>query len=120
MSETYSITNLEKYAYILREGVANSFTENYTENLDDFISIAQVINLIKSKSDGKDENGQLIICQSAMDIIFDELREWIYGIGLSKLASRGYVDCAWDNEKNEMVFWLSDAHKTYISSKPTK
>lgn len=30
----------------------------------------------------------------------------IYG-ELAALAAAGIVECAWDDEKNEMVFWLN-------------
>ena len=27
---------------------------------------------------------------------------------MSQLAAQGYVECAWDDEKNKMVFWVDD------------
>jgi len=115
----FHILNLEKYSLFLRDSVASSFTESYTENLDNFISVNQIVNLIKSRSSRKNDKGHLIISADAVDEIFLELREWLYGVGLSKLASRGYVDCAWDDEQNTMVFWLADSPTTSISNKPS-
>lgn len=120
-NENYSIVDMNGYAAAMREGAAKSFlnSENYSENLDDFISIGQVIFLIKNHSLGQDNDGNYIINEVVFDDIFDELREWLYGVGLSKLASKGYVECAWDNDSNEMVFWLADKKNTPISNKPS-
>ena len=118
--ENYSIIDLEGFAKSLRAGVASSFEENYTESLDGFISVNQVINLIKKNNLGKDEENNYIINEKVFDDIFNEIREWFYSVGLSKLASAGYVDCAWDNDSNEMVFWLANEAKEKISSKPSQ
>ena len=118
--ENYSIIDLEGFAKSLRAGVASSFEENYTESLDGFISVNQVINLVKKNNLGKDEENNYIINEKVFDDIFNEIREWFYSVGLSKLASAGYVDCAWDNDSNEMVFWLANEAKEKISSKPSQ
>lgn len=120
MSEkVYSIIDMKGYAETIRESVAESFAENYTENLDYFITINQTVNLIKKKSLGKDKDGHYMINDQIFDDTFDEIRSWIYGVGLSRLAASGYVECAWDNKSNEMTFWLADKDKTVISSKPS-
>jgi hypothetical protein len=117
--ETYSIIDLEGYAKAMRDGAASSFEKDYTENLDDFITIEQVINLIKKNNLGLDEDGNYIINSDIFDEMFGEIRDWLYGVGLSKLAAKGFVDCAWDDEANEMVFWLANKDKTNIPAKPS-
>jgi hypothetical protein len=114
----YSITDLENYAIYLRDSAASSFSEDYTENLDDFISVKQVINLIKKRSVGVDDEGNLLINSDAFDDTFDDIRVWLYGVGLAKLSANGTIDCAWDNDLNQMIFWHSENKKT-IQSKPT-
>ena len=113
----YSITDLENYAVYLRDSAASSFSENYTENLDDFISVKQVINLIKKRSLGTDEEGNLTIDSNAFDNTFDDIRTWLYGVGLAKLSAKGIIECAWDNDLNQMIFWHSE-NKNPIQSKP--
>ena len=113
----YSITDLQNYAIYIRDSAASSFAEDYTENLDDFISVQQVINLIKKHSLGTDKNGDLMIDSDAFDNTFDDIRTWLYGVGLAKLSAKGIIECAWDNDLNEMVFWHS-ANKNSIQSKP--
>jgi hypothetical protein len=114
----YSITDLENYAIYLRDSAASSFAEDYTENLDDFISVKQVINLIKKRSVGVDDEGNLLINSNAFDDTFDDIRVWLYGVGLAKLSAKGIIDCAWDNDINQMIFWHSE-NKNTIQSKPT-
>ena len=117
--ETYSIVDLEGYANSIRESAAKSFTETYTENLDEFISIDQVIGLVKEHSVGKDEKDNYLITEENFNEIFEAVRDRLYTVGLSRLAAKGLVECAWDDETNEMVFWLSDAGKTHISNRPS-
>lgn len=114
----YSITDLQNYALYIRDNAASSLAENYTENLDEFISLKQVINLIKQRSLGLDDNGDIIIDSNAFDNTFDDIRIWLYGVGLAKLAAKGLVECAWDNDLNQMVFWASNSEKTSIPNKP--
>ena len=114
----YSITDLQNYALYIRDNAASSLAENYTENLDEFISLNQVINLIKQRSLGLDDNGDIVIDSNAFDNTFDDIRIWLYGVGLAKLAGKGLIECAWDNDLNQMVFWASNSEKTSIPNKP--
>ena len=118
--ESYSIIDLEGYAKAMRDGAASSFEKDYTENLDDFISIPQVINMIKGNNLGFDSEGNYLINEQIFDDVFNDIRNWFYEVGLCKLAAKGFVDCAWDDESNEMVFWLANKDKTEIPAKPSQ
>jgi hypothetical protein len=118
--ENYSIIDLEGYAKAMRDGAASSFEKDYTENLDEFITIPQVINMIKTNNLGLDEDGNYLINQDIFDDVFNNIRNWLYEVGLCKLAAKGFVDCSWDDESNEMVFWLANKDKTEIPAKPSK
>ena len=118
--ESYSIIDLEGYAKAMRDGAASSFEKDYTENLDEFISIGQVINMIKKNNLGIDEEGNYLINESIFEDVFNNIRTWLYEVGLCKLAAKGFVDCAWDEDSNEMVFWLANKDKTSIPAKPSK
>lgn len=107
----YSIMDLDGYATSLRDGVAQSFVENYTENLDDYITIEQIKGLIIGYSLGQDEEGNYLINADAFNDTFEDAREWFFEAGLSKLAAKGLVECAWDDEANDMVFWVKDNDK---------
>jgi hypothetical protein len=112
MSEIYSISDLDRYAESIRKNAALSFTEFYNENLDDFISIVQTTNLIKSNCIGEDEDGNFLIDEDSYNRTFEEVRMWLYNVGLAKLAAEGRIECAWDDKLNEMIFWLSSSELT--------
>jgi len=118
--ESYSIIDLQGYAKAMRDGAASSFEKDYTENLDEFISIGQVINMIKKNNLGLDEEGNYLINEQIFDDVFNDIRDWLYEVGLCKLAAKGFVDCSWDDESNEMVFWLANKDKTQIPAKPSQ
>lgn len=104
----YSITDLDGYASHIREAVAKSFQEDYTENLDDYISLEQIKQIIDGYSLGTDENNDYLINEEVFNDIFDDIREFFYGVGVAKLAAKDLIECAWDNNLNEMVFWVKD------------
>ena len=112
----YAIKDLNDYASQLRELSANSISENYTENLDDFISLGQLKSLIIEKSQGTDENNHILISEKTNEDLFYIVADWIYGVGLSKLASQNLVECAWNNEQNCMVFWSAEKSQTMEKS----
>lgn len=107
-TNVYSIVDLDKYAISLRDAVARTFEEQYSENLDEYISIQQIKGVIEGYSLGEDEDGRLLITEEVFNDIFDDIREWFYEVGLSKLAAKGVIECAWDNDTNQMVFWTKD------------
>jgi hypothetical protein len=104
----YSINDLDGYASAIRDGVAQSFVENYNENLDEYITIDQVKSLIVGYSLGQDDDENYLINSEVFNDTFDDVREWFYEAGLSKLAAKGVLECAWDNDTDQMVFWVKD------------
>lgn len=115
--ETYSIIDLEGYATSIREAAAKSFTETYTENLDEFISINQIIGLVEENSIGTDEDGHYLITEENFEELFDKIKDRLYNVGLSRLAAKGFIECAWDDKENEMVFWLSESGEERLKSR---
>jgi hypothetical protein len=111
--ETYSINDMAGFAKAIRDGAAESITPDYTEDLDDFITIPQVQSLIITRSLGKDSYNNYIINENIFDDIFENIRDTIYQTGLSKLAAKGIIECAWDTESNSMVFWMNSSTKGY-------
>jgi hypothetical protein len=118
--DSYSIIDLEGYAKAMRDGAASSFEKDYTENLDDFVTIPQVIDMIKENNLGFDEEGNYLIDEDIFDDVFNIIRDRLYEVALAKLAAKGLIECAWDDESNEMVFWLGNKDKTSIAAKPSK
>lgn len=115
---TYSITNIDGFIETVRDGAARSISEKYTENLDDFISIGQIKNFIEEINIGTDDDGLPMITEDIFDDIFDYIRNTIYQVGLSKLAASNHIECAWDDESNQMVFWLDSKTEGQIILSP--
>lgn len=122
MGEIYAITNLEGYAQEMRDCAAKNICESYSENLDDYISMGQMINLIKDNSVGVDDENRPLLDEDANIKIFEETSVWIHNIGLAKLAANNLVQCAWSSEENTMIFWTETAEKKDESNiiKPSK
>jgi hypothetical protein len=116
MNETYIINDLEGYAQSIRENAARSLSETYTENLDHFITIQQIYSLVEENLVGRDEEDNYIIDENSYNTTFDQIRTWLYNVGLARLASEGHIECAWDNDANEMVFWATNNKREYKAS----
>ena len=111
---SYSITDSLEFARIMRSCAAESLSEEYTgeaksytdEDLDGIVTLSQIESIISEHSLGVDEEDQEIIDTDIFNNIFDETRNLIYQSAMSQLAAKGLVECAWDEEKNKMVFWV--------------
>ena len=117
MSEVYTIIHLEDYAAEMRESAAKSICEKHTENLNEYISIGQMINLIKENCLGVDDNDRPLIDEDTNIKIFEETSVWIHSIGLAKLAAKDLIECAWSDEDNAMVFWAKEKPENKNESK---
>jgi hypothetical protein len=111
MAEFYSITNLEGYATDLRRAAAEYICENFEDNLDDYVSITQVVNLVHHHADGYDDEDRPMITETNNEDIYGEVITWIHNVGLAKLAARNMLECAWDDELNEMIFWNKEKNQ---------
>lgn len=121
-NKQYIITDVEEFAELIRSTAATSLAEEYlgqtkeysNADLDSIVTLNQVNTLIHEMSLGQDELSQYIIDEYIFEHIFDEVRNMIYQSAMSQLAAKGYVECAWDDEKNKMVFWVDNKkNKTY-------
>lgn len=110
--EVYAIIDLDGYATQIREAAANSLSDGTEENLDDFISLSQIINMVKTECIGYDNNDRPLLNESVNEKIYEDTAIWIHNVGLAKLAAKDLVECAWDNECNDMVFWIKDSNPT--------
>lgn len=120
MNDLYSIIDLQGYAHDIRDAAAKSLKNDYKENLDEYISIQQVYNIVAKESVALDDDDRYILDQDANEKIFNAIRVWIYNCGLAKLAGDNLLECAWDTESNEMIFWTKDQQPTADTKNDTK
>lgn len=116
MSEIYAIVDLDGYVREMRDAAAKTLAEDHEENLDEFINVNQMINLVKSECIGFDDNERPMLNEDANEMIYEKTVAWIHNAGLAKLAAQGLIECAWDSNLNEMIFWS----KQDIGNSPTK
>jgi hypothetical protein len=110
--QVYAIVDVQGYVTQMREAAAANISENsHSDHLDAYISIDQMIGLVKSNCLGYDDNDHPLMNEKTNQKIFDEITIWIHNIGLAKLAAKDLVECAWDDELNEMVFWQKENPK---------
>ena len=111
MSEVYAIIDVDGYVSQMREAAAKSISTENEDNLDQFITLKEVRNLLEEFCLGHDEQDRPLLDEDTNEKIFEETAIWIHNIGLAKLASQDLVECAWDNTTNEMVFWQKETKK---------
>ena len=121
MSEVYAIVDLDGYVREMRDAAAKTLAEDHDENLDEFINVHQMINLVKSECVGFDDNERPMLNEDTNEIIYEKTVAWIHNAGLAKLAAQGLIECAWDSNLNEMVFWSNETpQKRKSNDKPIK
>lgn len=107
--KNYAIIDLNGYATQMREAAAASISENYhDENLDEYITLDQMIGLVKKECIGFDELDRPVLDENSNEVIFEQTATWIHNVGLARLAAKDLVECAWDNDSNEMIFWAKE------------
>lgn len=111
-NEVYAISDLEGYVFQMRDAAAKNLCESHTDDLDKYISITQMMNMVKNECLGFDDNDRPMLDEDANARIFEYTSIWIHNVGLAKLAAQDLVECAWDNDSNEMVFWAKPKEKT--------
>jgi len=117
----YAIVDIHGYVTQMREAAAKSICGNTDDNLDEYISLNQMIGLVKQHCKGYDSEDRPLFDEMSNEQIFEDIAIWIHDVGLAKLAAKDLIECAWDNESNEMVFWAKENKvKNHDSSKPKR
>jgi len=106
-NDLYAIVDLNGYAKEMRDAAAKSIADPFDDDLDSYISVRQMVNLVKSECVGFDDNNRPLLNEDANEKIYESTITWIHNVGLAKLAADGLVECAWDDKQNEMVFWTN-------------
>ncbi len=116
--DVYAIVDVHGYVSQMREAAADSVSESsHNDNLDHYISLDQMIGLVKSVCLGFDDNDHPLLNEERNQQIFEETAVWIHNVGLAKLAAQDLIECAWDSDLNEMVFWAKEKSKPNVKRK---
>lgn len=121
MSELYAIIDLEGYVTQMRDAAAKSICGQTDDDLDQYISLKQMIGLVQENCKGYDDEDRVLLDESSNEQIYEDAAIWIHDVGLAKLAAQDLIECAWDDDNNEMVFWAKENKvETNESSKPKR
>lgn len=104
----YKVKDLEEYCKSIAKRTSEEFdVENWKEILD-YISLEQIEQIARDFSLGESDDGFLIINEEKYLLAIEEVLTRVQSLIIAKLASEGFLECAWDDEINDMVFWLSE------------
>ena len=92
------------------------FPREYYYQVDNLISLSQTEKLVRQYIE-PGYNDEFILSEDNYDLLCDELKKWIYNSSLSAVASSGIIDCAWDDQSNEMFFWHPESNETFNIAK---
>jgi hypothetical protein len=109
-SKIYAITDIDGYLTQMRETAAMALSDNSSkqDNLDNFISLGQMKGLFEEYCLGFDDDDRPLLNEESNERIFEETSIWIHSVSLAKLAAKDMIECCWDDENNEMVFWQKE------------
>lgn len=107
--EMLSVVDMEGCIEHLAGSIAKEYSsETKAEDVFYFCSPQQIESIINESCLGYDENDNPIINSSVYAEVCDKIFQTVQNASLAKLASEGHLECAWDDDLNDMVFWLPD------------
>lgn len=72
------------------------------QEMKEYITPKEVSSIVKQYCIYK--NNDYFINTLILQKIFTEVKNWVLGIQLAKMASEGKIESIWDNEQNCMIF----------------
>lgn len=112
MSNYIKIRNLKLFSKSIRKNVVMVFPRRYYYEVDNFLSLSQTEQLVRKYIE-PGYNDEFVLSDDNYDLLCDELKKWIYNSSLSLVASSGKIECAWDDESDEMIFWHPESNETF-------
>lgn len=116
MTNYIKIKNLNLFVNSVRKNAAMVFPKSYFDQIDNLISINQTEKLIQKYIE-PGYNNEFLITEYNYYHLTDELKKWIYNSSLGIVASSGKIECAWDDDSNEMFFWHPESNETFNIAK---
>lgn len=118
-AEVFVIENVPKFADELRDSVIYQMIDSgelpkpssknmSRKDMNKYITVSQVMNIIRDNLLSINEENQFVIDMDCFDEIYFRVCDNIHGSMISKLASDGVIESAFDEEKNKFVFWFAD------------
>lgn len=116
MSDMFKIVDMDGFAQHVIKCAAKEMEIANTDEVFEYITTNEVSNLIVENCSDVDENDDILIDTEHFNDCITAVIQRIQNSVVAQLASEGYLDCAWDDELNDMVFWLSKKGEEYNNS----
>lgn len=95
------VKNIKRAAKHIGRDVANDMLIPINE-MKDYIKPNEIVSIIKQYAISKKNN--YLINRMILQKIFMEVKNWVLGIQMAKMASDDQLDAIWDDEQNCMIF----------------
>ena len=107
--QVMAVVDMDAYVEEIAKAVTQEISPgtNY-KDLFNYCTQEQIVGMIEENCLGFSEDNEPLINFEVFNTIFNSVLQRVQNGALSKLAAEGYLECAWDDEINEMVFWLAD------------
>ena len=112
MNNYIKIKNLKLFSKSIRKNVVTIFPKQYSYQIDSLISVSQTEKLVRQYIE-PGYNDEFILSDENYDLLCNTIKKWIYNSSLSLVASSGIIECAWEDESNEMIFWHPESNETF-------
>ena len=116
MSNYLTIKNIKLFTKSIRKNMVMIFPRSYHHQVDNLISLSQTEKLVRQYIEPA-YNDEFILNDENYDLLCNEIKRWIYNSSLGLAASSGTIECAWDDQSNEMFFWHLESNETFNISK---
>lgn len=73
-----------------------------------YINLTNVEGIIKEHATYKEANDSFYITDSAAELVVDDIMDWLLGVEVAEMCSKGKLECYWDDMQNCMVFKTID------------
>lgn len=97
--------SIDNYVNSISNSVVKFIGGDHVEELYEYITKDQIKNIIYLHKQEDDMSLDL----ETYDLICEEVFIMAQNSIIASLASQGYLDCAWDDDINDMVFWVANS-----------
>jgi hypothetical protein len=117
----YEIDNLEDFTESLRKLVIDSFFEDKDEDhifkdlfrskeseLEEKLTLEEARLIVNSMVEKNDFKEEYLVSHKAFTKIFNNLNRRIISNILRDLVSAGQIESAFDDDKNDFIFWIKE------------
>lgn len=99
----YNIDDLEGFSDTIRREVVSS---HGLEDDERYVTTGQIMGYVAGRF--KEREGEFVLDDAGLEEVVKFAVGTLIGSCMSEMAAEGDLECAWDDEKNDMVWWLPE------------